>query len=442
MKSFRSYVTKGLSLAAIASLIAMILAPISGNTQEVKAAGSYVKSLTLSTESVTLTEDEVEKAVVTATVKATGSAKKTITAKSSDKEVANVYVEKAKSGLYRLTIIADDPGTCVISVKTKGRNASGKKITKKIKVTVLDDDAYEDDDDDDDDEDDDDDDDDDRYDTKNDVNNGKDEKESVNSDKVTVTVTSETFSGKYETNESGKPEIKEANDLTRKYISFDPWPTTDDQIDYVIRNYSDPYVTASLFIVALDNFEKSKDMNDRSGRMFEMIESICTGDDILDGSTYKIDNFAVQRINVNYGMGEVLLDGGSKVPIYSFAPRAYMKGATPENNYTPEGGSDKTKWKIVVDEYVYNGDIDNGYITVCPQRYTLEKETEASTPVHVDHNAVLRIGMRRHKATGIWVPTPASALSGEVSGNVKPFDITSTVLFSNNYVPPVIDQGF
>ena len=422
MKTLRSLITKALSVIAIASLIAAVIAPIAGGTQEVSAAGSYVKSLTLSTGSVTLTEDVVEKAVVTATVKTVGSAKKTITAKSSDKEVATVKVGKAKSGVTKLTITADDPGTCIISVKTKGKNASGKKITKKIKVTVLDDDAY------------DDDDDDDRYDKK---GTG-----AVTSDKVTVTVTSETFSGKYETNASGKSEIKEANDLTRKYISFDPWPTTDDQIEYVIRNYSDPYVTAALFIVALDNFEKGKDMNDRSGRMFDMIESIYTGDDILDDSTYKVDNFAVQRINVNYGMGEVLVDGGSKVPIYSFAPRAYMKGATPENNYTPEGGSDKTKWKIVVDEYVYNGDIDNGYITVCPQRYTLEKETETSTPVHVEHNAVLRIGMRRHKATGVWVPTPVSALSGEVSGNVKPFDITSTVLFSNNYVPPVIDQGF
>lgn len=440
MKTLRSLITKALSVIAIASLIAAVIAPIAGGTQEVSAAGSYVKSLTLSTGSVTLTEDVVEKAVVTATVKTVGSAKKTITAKSSDKEVATVKVGKAKSGVTKLTITADDPGTCIISVKTKGKNASGKKITKKIKVTVLDDDAYDDDDDDDDDYDDyddddyDDDDDDDRYDKK---GTG-----AVTSDKVTVTVTPETFSGKYETNASGKSEIKEANDLTRKYISFDPWPTTDDQIEYVIRNYSDPYVTAALFIVALDNFKKGKDMNDRSGRMFDMIESIYTGDDILDDSTYKVDNFAVQRINVNYGMGEVLVDGGSKVPIYSFAPRAYMKGATPENNYTPEGGSDKTKWKIVVDEYVYNGDIDNGYITVCPQRYTLERETETSTPVHVEHNAVLRIGMRRHKATGVWVPTPTSALTGEVSGNVKPFDITSTVLFSNNYVPPVIDQGF
>ena len=429
MKKIVSVISRFSSLAMILSLVAMFLAPLAGSTLKAQAAASYVSSLTLSNKNVTLIEDEVEKAVVTATVKVSGNAKKTVTAKSSDKEVATVKVGKAKSGLTKLTIIAKDSGSCVITVKTKGRNLSGKKLSAKIKVTVEDDE-------DDDDFDDDDDDRDDKKDSDT-KNSG-----TATSDKVVVTVTSETFSGKYETNESGKSEIKEANDLTRKYISFNPWPTTDDQVEYIIKNYSDPYVVAALFIVALDNFEKGKDMNDSSGEMFEMIEEIYTGAGLLDDDTYKIDNFAIQRINVNYGMGEVVIDGGSKVPISSFAPRAYMKGATPENNYTPDGGSDKTKWQIVVDEYVYNSDIDNGYITVCPQRYTLEQETELMAPVYVEHNAVLRIGMRKHKATGIWVPTPASALSGEVSGNIKPFDITSTVLFSNNYVPPVIDQGF
>ncbi|MCR5521486.1 MAG: hypothetical protein K6F44_06210 [Lachnospiraceae bacterium] len=440
MKKTGSLFIKASSIAAIASLIVMIFSPFAGGVLEAKADASYVSSLTLSNKNVTLIEDEVEKAVVTATVTVSGSAKKTITAKSSDKEVATVKVGKAKSGVTKITITAEDSGSCIITVKTKGKNSAGRKISQKIKVTVEDDDAYDDDDDDDDDD----------TEDSGKKNTGAEKKEETNkeaddsviSDKVTVTVICETFSGQYETNASGKSEIKEANDLTRKYISFDPWPTTVGQIEYVIKNYSDPYVTAALFVVALDNFEKGKDMNDRSGRMFDMIESIYTGAGILDKSVYRVDNFALQRINVNYGMGEVLVDGGSKVPIYSFAPRAYMKGAAPENYYTPDGGSDKTKWQIVVDEYVYNGDIDNGYITVCPQRYTLEKETEISTPVYVEHNAVLRIGMRRHKTTGIWVPTPTSALSGEVSGNVKPFDITSTVLFSNNYVPPVIDQGF
>ncbi len=419
---------------AIASLIALIIAPVAGSSQDAQAAGGYVSSLTLSDKNVTLIEDEVEKAVVTATVKVSGGAKQTVTARSSDTDVATVKVGKAKSGVTKITVTAEDSGSCVITVKTKGKNSSGKKLSQKIKVTVEDDE-----DDDDHDDDDDDDDDDREYAGRDDK---KDTASPVTSDKVTVTVTSETFSGKYETNESGKPQIKEANDLTRKYVSFDPWPTTVEQVEYIIRNYSDPYVTAALFIVALENYEKGKDMNDRTGTTIAMIESIYTGAGILDKSVYRVDNFAVQRINVNYGMGEAVPDGGAKVPISSFAPRAYMKGATPENDYTPDGGSDKTKWQIVVDEYVYNGDIDNGYITVCPQRYTLEKATELSTPVYVEHNAVLRIGMRRHKATGIWVPTPASALSGEVSGNVKAFDITSTVLFSNNYVPPVIDQGF
>ncbi len=272
---------------------------------------------------------------------------------------------------------------------------------------------------------------------------GKDGKDMAD-EKIVVTVTSEKFSGKYavKNDSTGKTDVLEANDLTRKYISFAPWPTTVAQVEYVIKNYSDPYVIAALFIVAADNYEKAKDMNDRSPVTFAMIEAINTGAGIIDGSAYKLDNFAVGRINVNYGMGRATVDGGSTVDVKDFAPRAYMKGATPENNYTPDGGSDKTKWQIVVDEYVYNGDIDNGYITVCPQRYSMEQDTETSKPVYIEHNQVLRIGFRKHKASGIWVPTPPSALSGEVSGNVKPFDISSTGLFSNNYVPPVIDQGF
>ncbi len=446
MDRFKKYVMRIASIVLSAAIVITL-----GESAAVKAASKYVKDLTVSSEKVVLT-GEGAKIVVQAKVATSGKASKKVSVTSSDSSVATVWVSKVSKGTTDITITSWTGGECVVTVKTKGKDASGKKLTRKIKVVVgaespgqeestHDDESKskaeagkngannsnED--------------------GKNETNNGgkagKDEK-AMADEKVVVTVTSETFSGKYavKNDSTGKTDVLEANDLTRKYISFAPWPTTVAQVEYIIKNYSDPYVIAALFVVAADNYEKGKDMNDRSPVTFAMIEAINTGAGILDGSAYKLDNFAVGRINVNYGMGRVVVDGGSTVDVRDFAPRAYMKGATPENNYTPAGGSDKTKWQIVVDEYVYNGDIDNGYITVCPQRYSMEQDTETAKPVYIEHNQVLRIGFRRHKATGIWVPTPVSALSGEVSGNVKPFDISSTGLVSNNSVPPVIDQGF
>ena len=428
MGKLKNVLRKVFSTALITALAATVLLPL-GESAEAKAASKFVKKLTLSSEKAVLS-GEGAKTVVQAKVTVSGKASKKIAVSSSDSSVATVWASRTVKGTTDITITSWADGECTVTVKTKGKDASGKKLTAKIKVVVGDGGNIAD------------------EETGKDTDNngektGKDGKDMAD-EKVVVTVTSEKFSGKYavKNDSTGKTDVLEANDLTRKYISFAPWPTTVAQVEYVIKNYSDPYVIAALFIVAADNYEKAKDMNDRSPVTFAMIEAINTGAGIIDGSAYKLDNFAVGRINVNYGMGRVVVDGGSTVDVKDFAPRAYMKGATPENNYTPDGGSDKTKWQIVVDEYVYNGDIDNGYITVCPQRYSMEQDTETSKPVYIEHNQVLRIGFRKHKASGIWVPTPPSALSGEVSGNVKPFDISSTGLFSNNYVPPVIDQGF
>ena len=129
MKNLKDLLLRTCSVMAIASLIALIIAPVAGSSQDAQAAGGYVSSLTLSDKNVTLIEDEVEKAVVTATVKVSGGAKQTVTARSSDTDVATVKVGKAKSGVTKITVTAEDSGSCVITVKTKGKNSSGKPGT-------------------------------------------------------------------------------------------------------------------------------------------------------------------------------------------------------------------------------------------------------------------------------------------------------------------------
>ena len=134
---------------------------------------------------------------------------------------------------------------------------------------------------------------------------------------------------------------------------------------------------------------------------------------------------------------------GTAINVTSFASRAYLKGATPYNGYTPEGGlADKTKWKIAMDEYVYCGDLANGYITVCPQRYTEEQETEGGPLKVVEHWQGMRIGFRWNTKAKVWLPTDNVTLNTPPTGALVAFDITKQIMFSNNYKAPVPDQGF
>ena len=256
------------------------------------------------------------------------------------------------------------------------------------------------------------------------------------------TVSEETFIGKYaQTNEAtGKEEIF-SKELTRKYVSFSPWPTTNEQVEYVIKNCDDPYVIGALYVVALDNFEY-KGLSNYTGEVYKMLDTLMSGAGTVTGSNYQLSNFAKQKI-CEFGMKQVTLGDGTVVKVSTFASRAYLKGATPYNNYTPEGGmEDKTKWKIVMDEYVYCGDLENGYITVCPQRYSEEKLEEDSEQTVVEHWQGIRIGCRWNKTAKVWLPTDYINLNNPPTGALVPFNVENQVLFSSNYMVPVPDQGF
>lgn len=261
------------------------------------------------------------------------------------------------------------------------------------------------------------------------------------SDKVEWKVTEEKFMGAYSVmNEvTGKPETLQ-KELTRKYVSFNPWPTTNEQVEYVVKNCDDPYVVGALYIVALDNFEY-KGLGKYDCEVYKMLETLMSGAGTVTGSNYQLSTFAKQSI-CGFGSKTVRKADGTVVNVSTFASRAYLKGATPYNNYTPEGGlEDKTKWQIVMDEYVYCGDLANGYITVCPQRYTESEETEGDRAV-MEHWQGIRIGFRWNKTAKLWLPTDNVSLNTAPTGPLVPFEVDKQVLFSSNYMAPVDDQGW
>ena len=261
------------------------------------------------------------------------------------------------------------------------------------------------------------------------------------SDKVEWTVTEEKFMGAYSSknDETGETE-NIPKELTRKYVSFNPWPTTNEQVEYVIKNCDDPYVIGALYIVALDNFEYNG-LGKYDAEVYKMLNTLMSGAGTVTGTNYQLSNYAKQTI-CGFGNKQVVKADGTAVNVSTFASRAYLKGATPYNNYTPEGGlEDKTKWQIVMDEYVYCGDLANGYITVCPQRYTEAEETEGNRTV-VEHWQGIRIGFRWNKTAKVWLPTENTALNNPPTGPLEPFNVDKQVLFSSNYMAPVDDQGW
>ena len=258
-------------------------------------------------------------------------------------------------------------------------------------------------------------------------------------DEVQWTVTEEKFMGQYaqKNEETGEDEVI-PKELTRKYVSFNPWPTTNEQVEYVIKNCDDPYVVGALYVVALDNYEY-KGRSDYSGETFKMLDSLMNGAGAISGDAYKLNNLAKERIN-EYGTKTIATEDGRSVKVMDFASRAYIKGATPYNDYTPEGGlEDKSKWQIAMDEYVYCGDLENGYITVCPQKYAEEQETEGGAKVHNEHYQGLRIGFRWNGGKKVWLPTDYVKLNTPPgSSPLVAFDIHSTNMFTNNYIAPQV----
>ena len=466
-----------LSFLVIVALLVTTNIPIEA------AAKKYVKGLKVAKTSVKLEEGKNIK--VNVTVKTVGSAKKTITVKTSSSVVAKVKAGKtSKKGVTPITITAKKRGSATITVTTVAKNNKKKKLSKKIKVIVK---------------------------AKQTpivsntpaatetpivsstpvptetpivsstpdvtetpiesstpdvtetpivsstpdvtetpiVSSTPDVTETPSqptSDVVEWTVSEEPYEGSFSqvdpvTNETQNFPIQ----LLRKYVSFNPWPTTNEQVQYVIKNCDDPYVIAALYVVALDNYEYGS-RGDYSGETYKMIESLMNGAGAVTGSNYVLSNFDKQHIN-EFGTKKCEVTNGENVLASSFASRTFLKGATPYNGYTPEGGlEDKTKWKIIIDQYPYCFDQENEvkkYITLCPRRYTEEQEYENGPLIPVEHSQVARIGFRWNASKNVWLPTDNVSLNTDPgSSPLVPYNIKASILFSNDYKAPQVDQGW
>lgn len=380
-------------------------------TSTVQAAGKkkIVKSMSVSKSSISV------KAGKSVTVKTTVKCSKTSAAtdmkvkvKSSNTKVATVKVasnpsKKGKSGVSSIKITGKSAGSANITVTAVSSTTKGKTISKIIKVKVS--------------------------------------KKAV-SNVVKWIVKEETFMGAYSyKDETTNEDLVIPKELTRKYVSFNPWPTTNEQVQYVIKNCDDPFVIGALYVVALDNYEY-KGLSDYSSVAYNMLNSLMNGAGAVTGSAYELSLPQKQKLR-DYGMKQILTTDGTAINVTTFASRTYLKGATPYNNYTPAGGiKDKTKWQIVMDEYVYCGDLTNGYITVCPQRYSESQETTGGKKEVIEHWQGIRIGFRWNKTAKVWLPTDNVTLNTPPSGPLVPFDISKQIMFSNNYIAPVADQGF
>lgn len=441
------------------SFIVMVAVLVTTNIPIEAAAKKYVKGLTVAKTSVKLEEGKSIK--VNATVKTVGSAKKTISVKTNSSAVAKVKAGKtSKKGVTPITITAKKSGKATITVTTVGKNSKKKKISKTIKVTVK---------------------------AKNTPNVSNtpaatetpivsstpvaaetpivsstpvvaetpivsstpdvtDTPSQPTSDVVEWTVSKEPYEGSFSqvdpvTNETQNFPIQ----LLRKYVSFNPWPTTNEQVQYVIKNCDDPYVIAALYVVALDNYEYVA-RGDYSGVTYQMIESLMNGAGAVTGPNYVLSNFDKQHIN-EFGTKKCEVTSGDNVLASSFASRTFLKGATPYNGYTPEGGlEDKTKWKIIIDQYPYCFDQENEvkkFITLCPRRYTEEQEYENGPLIPVEHSQVARIGFRWNGSKKVWIPTDYVSINKDPgSSALVPYNIKASILFSNDYKAPQVDQGW
>ena len=447
-----------LSLAVFAELLVTNTIPAEA------AAKKYVTGLKVAKSSVSLEAGKNTK--INVTVKVKGNAKKTIKAKSSSPAIVKVKVGKvSKKGVTPITITARKKGKATITVTTVAKNKKNKKLSKTIKVTVKKKKTAP---------------------TKKPTatstpaptkkptatstpaptatnvpvvtntptptsvpvvtNTPTPTPSQVASNEVKWTVEEEPYEGTFSqvdpvTNETQNFPIQ----LLRKYVSFNPWPTTNEQVQYVIKNCDDPYVIAALYIVALDNYEYGS-RGDYSGVTYQMIESLMNGAGAVTGSNYVLNSFDKQHIN-EFGTKKCEVKSGDNVLASTFASRTFLKGATPYNGYTPEGGlDDKTKWKIIIDQYPYCFDQENEvkkYITLCPRRYTEEQEYENGPLIPVEHSQVARIGFRWNGSKKVWLPTDYVSINKDPgSSALVPYNIKASILFSNDYKAPQEDQGW
>ena len=441
-----------LSLAMLMGLFVTTTIPVEA------AAKKYVTGLKVAKSSITLEEGKNTK--INVTVKAKGSAKKTIKVKSSSSAVKVKVGKVSKKGVTPITITARKKGKATITVTTVAKDKKNKKLSKKIKVTVKAKKKP--------------------APTKKPVatstptatvkptatntpvptatnaptptsvpvvtNTPTPTPSQVTGNEVDWSVEEEPYEGTFSqvdpvTNETQNFPIQ----LLRKYVSFEPWPTTNEQVQYVIKNCDDPYVIAALYVVALDNYEYGS-RGDYSGVTYQMIESLMNGAGAIKGTNYVLSNFDKQHIN-EFGTKKCEVKSGDNVLASTFASRTFLKGATPYNGYTPEGGlEDKTKWKIIIDQYPYCFDQENEvkkFITLCPRRYTEEQEYENGPLIPVEHSQVARIGFRWNGSKKVWLPTDYVSINTDPGNSaLVPYNIKASILFSNDYKAPQEDQGW
>ncbi len=326
------------------------------------------------------------------------------------------------------------------------------------------------------------------------------EVESPESDVVEWTVEEEPFDGKYsyKDDETGKNYILPIK-LKREYVSFNPWPTTLGQVQYVIKNCKDPFVIGALYVVAQSNYVYTNFTDSNCGKLaFDMLDQIQLGAGALTETNpllpqYSLTNSEKQNINASgYNNYAYKKDGKSLSTQYvrDFASRTFCKGATPENNYAPNGNpddiNDKTTWKIKVDQYVYcfdqvDGDsddadpvvkeeaktitipvyddygnetgetetlenwvmpalhIDPTFITVSPAPYKLETD-DGNDFATKEHPFTFRIGLRYSSKKSVWIPSDYTDLNtathDTLPSSITKYNFQANGLFSNNYVGP------
>ena len=276
--------------------------------------------------------------------------------------------------------------------------------------------------------------------------------------RITWKTSEEWYEGAFAYHDDEANEDKVENvDLKREYVSFSPWPSSVEDFEDVITNCKDPYVLGALYVVALDNMEKPDSNSDYTNKVFDRLDTLQTGGGAISGDAYKLNNFAKQHINEYYNK-TILLEDNSTVKVGDFAPRTFLKGATPENQYMPESEDleDKTTWKIIVDQYVYccqQEEAQDGtfpyvydnpkWFSVCPRRYTLDQEYDGGPKVPKEHSQAVIIGFRWNNGKQVYLPTDYAKINTDPgSSALTVYNIQASVLFSNNYVPPALDQGW
>ena len=117
----------------ISVFLAALICSTLGVSVQAKSVKKYVKSLTVKSKA-TITIPADKKTVTksyTVKVKVKGNASKKFTAKSNNTSVASVKVSGSK-----IKVTAKKTGVAKITVKTKAKNAKGKKLSKILTVTV------------------------------------------------------------------------------------------------------------------------------------------------------------------------------------------------------------------------------------------------------------------------------------------------------------------